>query len=102
MSFVRQSTARTYIGHSGEVKPRRGVQADGSTISTSDLPQGSTFIEIDTGYIAVYDGDLNSWTYIPKPPREDVVGKLDELLTAIGQLNETQKQMLLLMAGGSK
>ena len=96
-NYIRTGAGRGYIGTSTDWKPHRGVQQDGSTVTTTDLPVGSTFIELDTGKTAVFDGV--EWQYLPRPARDDVVGKLDELLTAMKLLHETQERMLLLMSG---
>lgn len=98
MAYTRTSVSRSYIGLSTDWKPHRGVQADGTSVSSTDLPQGSTFTELDTGFTAIYDG--YEWMYLPKPNREDVVEKLDDLLGELKLLRELQTKMLLLMAGG--
>jgi hypothetical protein len=60
---------RGYIGLSTDEKP----------ISTTSqtIPQGSTFEEVDTGRIAVYDG--RNW-FVRKTTDERVVELLEELL----------------------
>ncbi len=98
MAYIRTGSGKSYIGFSTDFKPHLGRQSDRTTITATDLPAGSTFIELDTGKTAVFDGD--AWIYLPRPPRDDVVGKLSELNEAIVELLKVQREMLLLMSSG--
>lgn len=103
MAYVRLGNAKNYIGFSTDQKPYRGRQADGTNVTASDLPQGSTFAEIDTGHVAVFMGAIanskGEWVYLPKPPQSDLVAKFDELKTLLTEMRDMQAKMLLAMVG---
>ena len=60
MTVRLEGTIKRWVGLSSDVKPALGLQADGSTITSADLPAGSSFMESDTGRIYRWDGA--SWT----------------------------------------
>ena len=98
MAYIRETTARSFIGLSYDIKPYRGRQTDGSTVSSTDLPQGSTFLELDTGNTAVFNATDNKWDYVPRPPREDVVDALSVVASGIKETNDLLKQIVVLLA----
>lgn len=100
MAYIRSGTGKAYFGYSTDYKPHLGIAADGVTsVTSADLPAGSSFYELDTGKTAIFDG--RSWMYPVVPPHNDMAAKFDRLQTSIDDLLETQRQMLLLMEGGS-
>ena len=95
MAYTRNAAPRTYYGYSDDPKPKLGRQADGTTVTASELPVGSLAVELDTGVEFTFDG--REWIILPRPPRDDVTKKLDELITAMNTLAELGRQILLTM-----
>ena len=93
MAYTRNATPRTYYGYSDDPKPKLGRQADGTTVTASELPMGSLAVELDTGVEFIFDG--REWVILPRPPRDDVTGKLDELTLAVNQLIMLHQELLL-------
>lgn len=61
MAVRLEGSISRYIGLSTDDKPRVGVRVDGAIISASDLPDGSSYLEQDTGRIFRYHA--NEWRY---------------------------------------
>lgn len=53
MAVTRISTPHAYVGVAGDTKP------------TSDVPEGSTFVERDTGHEFIWDGTAWGQRFFP-------------------------------------
>ena len=68
---------KKFVGLSTDIKPYIGQQADGVTTTVAtDIPVGSTFLEMDTGSMARWDGV--AWKY-PLPANYDHQELLDDI-----------------------
>ena len=85
MTVKLEGTIRRYIGLSTDVKPELGYQSDGSTIASSDLPAGSSFMETDTGNIYRWNGS-SAWT-LPIPESDELY-VLQSLLRELTELRQ--------------
>jgi hypothetical protein len=95
-SFTRVRIDRSFVGYSTSKKPTRGLQASGSTVTESDLPQGATLLEIDTGRQFVFDG--YEWQQLPADP---VLERIDSLIAVGVEQKKALDQIVMLLAGGS-
>ena len=86
MAFQLESTIKRYIGTSADAKPVvGGNDFDDSTISSNDLPPGSSFLETDTGRIYRWDGSY--WTH---DGGDNLADKLDEILRVLVEIRDHQ------------
>lgn len=98
MAYTRATTSRNYYGLSSERKPYIGTQSDGTSLTATELPKGTTATELDTGIVFTFDG--REWIIVPMPPREDLAAKFDEMQSTLTKMNETLEAILLVLAGG--
>ena len=86
MAIKLEGSIRRWVGQSTDVKPKPGVQADGSTVADTDLPAGSSFLETDTGRIYRWDGAFSWQLALPNPDEQLYV--LEAILIELSQLRQ--------------
>lgn len=87
MAVVKlQSYLPRWVGLSTDTKPGIGVQPDGSTIVSADLPTGSTFLELDSGRFYRFDG-YGDW--VAGEPEDKTGELLEAVLIKLHAIHET-------------
>lgn len=83
MAVRLEGTTRRFTGLSTDMRPRPGVQADGATLTATDIPVGSSLLLTDTWEIERWDGER--WQ--KARPDADLATRLDDILAAQQQTN---------------
>ena len=74
--FRLEGHIKRFVGLSTDQKPSVGTQSDGATLTTADLPPGSSFLETDTGRIYRFSGV--DWSHYE--PLDEQTATLDAIL----------------------